>query len=490
MIGLGLGIHRKRRTSTAPVIPVLVSAETAPYSTTDIYLTFDQTMDESIIPDWSCFTIKCNGNVVELPNVEYYMQNLDLYLSTGNFAYSDIITISYTAPALNPLQGVDGRLVESFVDYPVTNNIAFTPAYINAKMLFWGKVSEIAAGKMPNKVTGATDVLTVGGSEGTYTFQCPDTAPYIAADTDYIWFKTDETLRTVTEAELVGYDFPRTLVKYDNTTPYAIREIIILLDGATLTTAEENLLRDYMELSIWWSDILSDHGVVKGNRGVGQSIWGIEYPSILADGNTIAWYDALDLTTITKDGSNLVSQWNDKLAGGKNLTATGTQRPTWSATGILANGTTNTMKKTPVTQAQPIFIYAVLRQKSWTSLSRLCSMVGSNDEGIGMTQYDSSPKFSVYAGNTPLYLSLTLDQFGIIRLLFNGASSKAILNNDAPVTGNAGAWGMGVITLFSWAAQDAQFANIEIADFIIRKAADNSTNEASIYNYLKIKHSL
>jgi hypothetical protein len=153
---------------------------------------------------------------------------------------------------------------------------ASVPAAIKAKFLFWGKVSDISGGQMPNKVTGATDHLDVTGSPATYV--CPNTAPYIAADHDHdsIWFKTDETPRTTTTAELIGYDFARTLVKYDNATPYTIREIIILKDGETLTTTEMNFMRDYMDLSIWWSNVLSIYGYLKGNRGTVQSVWTAE----------------------------------------------------------------------------------------------------------------------------------------------------------------------------------------------------------------------
>jgi len=75
------------------------------------------------------------------------------------------------------------------------------------EVLFFGLYSEISGGQMPNKVTGSSDYLTVAGAAGSETYQAPNTAPYIAADTDYIWFKTDESQRTVTTAELIGYDY-------------------------------------------------------------------------------------------------------------------------------------------------------------------------------------------------------------------------------------------------------------------------------------------
>lgn len=148
----------------------------------------------------------------------------------------------------------------------------WTPQSIASKLLYWGKVSEISGGRMANKVTGATDYITVGGSAGSYTFQVPNTAPYITADTDYIWFNTEAGQRTTTEAELIGYDLPRTPVKYDNTTPNAIREILILKAGQTLTSAELDSLHTYMELSIYWSGIWNDYGFPKENRN-GQQLW-------------------------------------------------------------------------------------------------------------------------------------------------------------------------------------------------------------------------
>ena len=47
------------------------------------------------------------------------------------------------------------------------------------------------------------------------------------------------------------------------------------------------------------------------------------------------WLDAADTDTITKDGSNVVSQWNDKSGNARHaLSATGGFQPTWLASGI------------------------------------------------------------------------------------------------------------------------------------------------------------
>jgi hypothetical protein len=329
------------------IIPEIVSAEMD--GNIGIKMLFSEPVNESIIPSMTSLDVKVNG-VSKTMLLDGLESNI-LYTyreDEVDFSYGDIVTISYTAPALNPLQGLDGGKVASFTDYPVTNNIEFTPASVNDKLLFWGKVSDIADGTMPNKVTGSSDALTVGGSEGSYTFQVPDDQDYIDADTDFIWAKTDETIRTTTEAELVGYDFPRTLVKYDNTTPYAIREIIILLDGATLTDTEENLLRDYMELSIWWSDVSSDHGVTKGNRSEEQSHWTAEalLPTVTTTAiTTIRKTTATSGGNVTDDGGDTVTArgvcWSTSadptISDSKTTDSTGEGVFVSSITGLTAN---------------------------------------------------------------------------------------------------------------------------------------------------------
>jgi hypothetical protein len=52
-------------------------------------------------------------------------------------------------------------------------------------------------------------------------------------------------------------------------------------------------------------------------------------------GSLQLWLDSSDFATITKDGSNLVSQWNDKSTGGFNaVQGTGAAQPTWSVAAI------------------------------------------------------------------------------------------------------------------------------------------------------------
>lgn len=134
--------------------------------------------------------------------------------------------------------------------------------------LFFGQIKNISGGQLANEMEGATDYLTVGGSAGSWTFQAPNTADYKTADSDYIFFDPDGTQRTATEAELIAYDFGRTIVYYDDVSPYALRVIAILKPTASVS----NKMRTDFHLSVWWDDTLSIYGNVKGNRGSQRSI--------------------------------------------------------------------------------------------------------------------------------------------------------------------------------------------------------------------------
>ena len=154
------------------------------------------------------------------------------------------------------------------------NNFSWSSYWAQSnKVLFFGLYSEISGGQMPNKVAGSTDYLTVSGSTGSETFQAPDTAPYKAADTDYIWFTTLAVQRTTTTAELIAYDLQRTPVKYGNVTPNALNAIIILKAGETLTSDEIDRLHTDMSLSVYWSGVWNDNGSIKDNRTVNQSVY-------------------------------------------------------------------------------------------------------------------------------------------------------------------------------------------------------------------------
>jgi hypothetical protein len=180
--------------------------------------------------------------------------------SWSGIVYTLVLSVDVTADdVLN--------VVYKGVSYSVTNNI-WTPLLISSKFQLGGKISRLSSGEVPNEIVGSTDYLTIDGSIGSYTFQVPQTSAYQNADDDGVWYSSG--WRTATEAELKGYDFTKTFVKYLNTSPYTFQEVWIVKAGQTLTEDEINRMRIYCHLSVWWDDTLSAYGGIKGNKPIAK----------------------------------------------------------------------------------------------------------------------------------------------------------------------------------------------------------------------------
>jgi hypothetical protein len=266
-------------------------------------------------------------------------------------------------------------------------------------------------------------------------------------------------------------------------------------------------------------------------------------PAVISDGNTVAWYDSTDLTVITKDVNDYVNIWWDKVYGQSTLEAelnslnttlynvykitacqtdffytgcavndiwfcdnnkvlssnnkvrrytgnhcgtyTLADKPKWVLNdGLLFDGSNDKLYTPTFTYNQPAFIYMVLKQVTWTVATYFFD--GNADTGL-VYQQTSSPKIRAYSGSLSSENSdMPLDTFVILRVLFNGASSKLQVNNSTATTGNFGSNNMGRIILGSRVT--GQYSNIKIKEAIFRKVADNSTDETSIYNYLATKY--
>lgn len=217
----------------------------------------------------------------------------------------------------------------------------------------------------------------------------------------------------------------------------------------------------------------------------------ILYPSILDDGHTKAFYDSTDLDHISKDaGTGEVTAWSDKISGGVGIASSvaGTY-PIWSATGILFDGVNDQLQSNAWTLVQPISMYVVCRQKSWTNAR--CFFDGKQQDTMLIQQLTTTPQFRMYAGVSLGNRSLTLDTFGILRLLYKGASSKMQINEAAALIGDAGNSfdpnGFNLGCELSGAG-GAAHSNVEYKGIIIRDIEDTSENNAIIFNFVKTKY--
>jgi hypothetical protein len=412
-------------------------------------------------------------------------------------------------------------------------------AYWAAKtdvVLFFGLYSEISEGQMPNKMKGSSDYLTISGDVGSETYQVPNTDPYIAADTDYIFFKPGGIVRPAATSELIGYDFERTIIKYDNISPNSIRAIMILKYGATLSPLEENVMRNSFDLSMWWDDSLSLYGSYKDNRNIGISRW---LPDPLTIVNTVAWYNPLNKNGAVRAEDGTESIWWDMMSG-KNLRSkeyeTGTTvaytvyeitacekdyfypgctvgdifpssggktlsvnnkvkkvlgnhacQPELSKRPIngVFDGINDFMKTPQISDLiQPESIYMKAKQITYTSTDQLMDGLYSN-RGYVM-QHFSSPSLKVAASTLSSGLTnLGLGEFGVFRIHFNGTFGSFQINDGTKITGDYGGINMEGITIGCRGAGDARSANMAFAGGVFRKIDDTEEDDAMVYNLIK-----
>jgi len=218
--------------------------------------------------------------------------------------------------------------------------------------------------------------------------------------------------------------------------------------------------------------------------GEGEEV-AAEYPAILDDGHHW-WYDATDLETITKDGSNFVSAWDSKLISHPLPQETGSNQPLWQSPGtILFDGIDNFLRTVAFTWDQPNKIYFIGKQIGWTQGDVIY-------EGIttyygGLRQYNHSPR--VRLSYPPGFYTVQnddwiLDIYAIVRTLNYSTDSYIQINDDAPVVADNKAYNMGGFTLGRAGSSSIGYGNFVVADIICADIVDTEENETAIYDFL------
>jgi len=109
--------------------------------------------------------------------------------------------------------------------------------------------------------------------------------------------------------------------------------------------------------------------------------------------------------------------------------------------------------------------------------------------GDPMVYPDAGIPLSTGAAWGGLNNDLSVNTWGIVRILFNGASSELIINGGSATTGDFGSDDMGGIILGAQQS-GAGWGNVEFKEIIIRKIADTPTNETAILDYLNTKYTI
>lgn len=338
---------------------------------------------------------------------------------------------------------------------------------------------------MPNKVPGATDFLTVAGSAGSETFQCPNTAPYQTADTDRLWFLPSTTPLSVTTADLVAYDFTRTIVKYDSASPYAISAIMIL--SYDISAALVDRLHKDFELSIYWDGVYNDSGVVKDNKPLTERyLWNL--PKTIT--GLIAWFSGKVPEAFTLSGTS-VNVMEDLSENGNHLSAVAanTTRPTYSNGRVtFVKTSSQRLRLAALAINQPHTRFMVYKKLVAADIAEYMMGSATNVAGLMGTASNGDGVFVIHGGTALIYGANNLND-NIHIAEYNGANTKYWINDGAVVSGNAGTNNMNGIELGAY-NNGAVFIDAEFCESIEYAGILSEPNRLAIKAYLKTKWGL
>ena len=206
------------------------------------------------------------------------------------------------------------------------------------------------------------------------------------------------------------------------------------------------------------------------------------------------WLDASDSTTITKDGSNLVSSWNDKSGQLNHVTqATATNQSLWvdsvqnSKPIIRFDGVDNYMNRTSFTGgdlAQPNTIIVVAK---WNSVDDKVLIDGVSGKRNLLTK--TSGLYNIHAGTGNTGTTVNSTDILLYYAEFNSTSSFLRRSKTQLFSGNSGTNAMGGIHLGSNYTPTA-YGNPDIAEILIYNKALTTTERDDIEQYLTAKWGL
>jgi len=288
-------------------------------------------------------------------------------------------------------------------------------------------------------------------------------------------YVTADAPDTVTD-ELIGSDLVDAIngnfTKLDDVAPSVNKQMFIGMTGAQLQSyINDNFTTKATVLN-------TTDPQIRALLNINQNVMGI--------------YNAFDLTTITKDESDIVSRWNDQLGSGHDFI---TGNCLWSVTdGMKFNAIDQYLKTAQwVIALQPFMVYMLVRQNSWTSGK--CIFNGYTASTCGVKQYADIEGCFIRAGagsDSNLNYGLGLEEWGVIRVLYDGANSFLKVNDSVPINGTSAGptyWDCGAheplgfcIGAFSNGTNPSK---IDVQGIIICKATQSEADEEAINTYFK-----
>lgn len=191
-----------------------------------------------------------------------------------------------------------------------------------------------------------------------------------------------------------------------------------------------------------------------------------------------AWFDGMDPSTLTVDGSNRVSNWADKSGLGSRDLAQGTviRQPTYdfASRTLTFDGVLHFLKTAAFTLNQPTTIYFIGSQISWVVGG---TFFDGNATDTHLQQDGVTPNWRIFAGASLAGSGPPLGSRALVSVVFNGASSSLRKNRDVATTGAAGAANMGGLTVGSAYPGVSGKGNITANEVAIYNAAHTAAQQ-------------
>ena len=214
--------------------------------------------------------------------------------------------------------------------------------------------------------------------------------------------------------------------------------------------------------------------------------------------NLVAWWDATNSDSITKDVSDYVSAWNDLSGNGYHLTqTTGTNQPQWQST-VLNNkpgisfSTNDYMINTGLNTAQPLCVMFVIKNPSTTVGSN--EYVYDSEDAAGTNRVALIKESTAGADDYVLYAGTVRDTgYGylttgeICMACYNNPTDSSFRYNGAASSyGGAGAQTFDGITIGS-RYNNVDYLNAHLCEIFINSALITGDDLTDAENYLKAK---
>lgn len=215
------------------------------------------------------------------------------------------------------------------------------------------------------------------------------------------------------------------------------------------------------------------------------------------------WLDASDAATITLDGSNNVSQWNDKSGNGRNLTqGVTTQRPSYTSGVVSFDGSDDNLGigSYNLTSATESSLFAVLRHRTVATSLGVAVAFGTNSSfgGQSLERGRTSGKRGYVVGrNTPSGNEQTLAGSDITTLrivqgnVYSGTTLEGFVNNVSDGTASfTGPLNSGSGFILGRYFATGFPANVDVCEVVHYNRALTSGERASLHAYFVAKWSI